>query len=169
MVVCGDFNSVPGSAAHNLLSNGRVDGAHPELATDPFGILRPPSKLQHPLPLVSAYTSLTKQPSLETEAAERQRFSHGRARHGGAHLHQLHQGFHGTLDYIFYTDDTLAPLSLLELPLREECRNKYGGLPNTQCSSDHVALMAEFQWGAARQCSRRPCFFVLNRRLARKC
>jgi hypothetical protein len=22
----------------------------------------------------------------------------------------------GTLDYIFYTDDTLAPLSLLELP-----------------------------------------------------
>ena len=59
--------------------------------------------------------------------------------------------FVGTLDYIFYTDDTLAPLSLLELPSEKECRNKYGGLPNTQCSSDHVALMAEFQWGAARQ------------------
>jgi len=47
---------------------GRVDAAHPELATDPFGILRPPSKLQHPLPLVSAYTALTKQPCLESEA-----------------------------------------------------------------------------------------------------
>ena len=68
MVVCGDFNSIPGSAAHNLLSTGRVDAAHPELATDPFGILRPPSKLQHPLPLVSAYTALTKQPCLESEA-----------------------------------------------------------------------------------------------------
>jgi CCR4-NOT transcription complex subunit 6 len=29
-----------------------------------------------------------------------------------------------------------------------EARSKYGGLPNTQWSSDHVALMAEFQWGA---------------------
>ena len=57
-------------------------------------------------------------------------------------------GFFGTLDYIFYTDDTLAPLSLLELPTEGECRSKYGGLPNTQCSSDHVSLMAEFQWGA---------------------
>ena len=33
-------------------------------------------------------------------------------------------------------------------PTEQECRSKYGGLPNTQCSSDHVSLMAEFQWGA---------------------
>ena len=151
MVVCGDFNSVPGSAAHNLLSNGRVDGAHPELATDPFGILRPPSKLQHPLPLVSAYTALTKQPCLESEAAERQRTRMDAQGTGEPIFTNCTKDFFGTLDYIFYTDDTLAPLSLLELPSEKECRNKYGGLPNTQCSSDHVALMAEFQWGAARQ------------------
>jgi CCR4-NOT transcription complex subunit 6 len=53
----------------------RVDAAHPELATDPFGILRPPSKLQHPLPLVSAYTALTKQPCLEAGAYTRSHFS----------------------------------------------------------------------------------------------
>tara|TARA_B110001450_G_scaffold220096_1_gene215408 strand:- start:47 stop:1639 length:1593 start_codon:yes stop_codon:yes gene_type:complete len=151
MVVCGDFNSVPGSAAHNLLSNGRVDGAHPELATDPFGILRPPSKLQHPLPLVSAYTALSKQPCLESEAADRQRTRMDAQGTGEPIFTNCTDGFFGTLDYIFYTDDTLAPLSLLELPSEKECRNKYGGLPNTQCSSDHVALMAEFQWGAARQ------------------
>ena len=148
MVVCGDFNSVPGSAAHSLLSNGRVDGAHPELATDPFGILRPPSKLQHPLPLVSAYTSLTKQPSLETEAGERLRSRMDARGTGEPIFTNCTDAFHGTLDYIFYTDDTLAPLSLLELPTEQECRSKYGGLPNTQCSSDHVSLMAEFQWGA---------------------
>mmetsp|Transcript_5147 Transcript_5147/g.16836 ORF Transcript_5147/g.16836 Transcript_5147/m.16836 type:complete len:482 (-) Transcript_5147:46-1491(-) len=58
MLVAGDFNSTPGSAPHSLLSQGRVDAGHPELATDPLGILRPPSKLCHSLPLVSAYTSL---------------------------------------------------------------------------------------------------------------
>ncbi len=150
MVVCGDFNSVPGSAAHNLLSDGRVDGAHPELATDPFGILRPPSKLQHPLPLVSAYTALTKQPCLESDAAERQRTRMDAQGTGEPIFTNCTDGFFGTLDYIFYTDDTLAPLSLLELPTEGECRSKYGGLPNTQCSSDHVSLMAEFQWGARR-------------------
>jgi CCR4-NOT transcription complex subunit 6 len=146
MVVCGDFNSVPGSAAHNLLSSGRVDAAHPELATDPFGILRPPSKLQHPLPLVSAYTSLTKQPCLESEAAERQRTRMDAAGTGEPLFTNCTAEFMGALDYIFYTDDTLAPLSLLELPAESEVRAKYGGLPNTQWSSDHVALMAEFQW-----------------------
>ena len=29
MVVCGDFNSEPGSAAHSLLATGRVDANHP--------------------------------------------------------------------------------------------------------------------------------------------
>lgn len=148
MVVCGDFNSTPGSAAHNLLCNGRVDGAHPELATDPFGILRPPSKLQHPLPLVSAYTALTKQPCLESDEAERQRSRMDAAGTGEPIFTNCTKDFFGTLDYIFYTDDTLAPLSLLEVPTEHECRSKYGGLPNTQCSSDHVSLMAEFQWGA---------------------
>jgi CCR4-NOT transcription complex subunit 6 len=41
-----------GSAPHSLLATGRVDAAHPDLATDPLGILRPSSKLCHSLPLV---------------------------------------------------------------------------------------------------------------------
>ena len=47
MVVAGDFNSAPGSAAHALLVRGRVPASHPDLANDPLGILRPASKLQH--------------------------------------------------------------------------------------------------------------------------
>jgi len=60
MLVTGDFNSTPGSAPHSLLANGRVDASHPELATDPLGILRPPSKLCHQLPLMSAYTAMAR-------------------------------------------------------------------------------------------------------------
>ncbi|XP_022897796.1 carbon catabolite repressor protein 4 homolog 1-like [Olea europaea var. sylvestris] len=32
MLVCGDFNSVPGSAPHSLLAMGKVDPLHPDLA-----------------------------------------------------------------------------------------------------------------------------------------
>ncbi|KAK6117515.1 hypothetical protein DH2020_048735 [Rehmannia glutinosa] len=51
MLVCGDFNSVPGSAPHALLAMGKVDPLHPDLAIDPLGILRPTPKLTHQLPL----------------------------------------------------------------------------------------------------------------------
>ncbi|KAG0468581.1 hypothetical protein HPP92_017909 [Vanilla planifolia] len=36
MLVCGDFNSVPGSASHALLATGKVDQLHPDLAVDPL-------------------------------------------------------------------------------------------------------------------------------------
>ncbi|GFP91665.1 carbon catabolite repressor protein 4 homolog 1 [Phtheirospermum japonicum] len=52
MLVCGDFNDVPGSAPHALLALGKVDPLHPDLAIDPLGILRPTAKLTHQLPLV---------------------------------------------------------------------------------------------------------------------
>ncbi|XP_076951804.1 carbon catabolite repressor protein 4 homolog 2-like [Bidens hawaiensis] len=60
MLVCGDFNSVPGSAPHALLAMGKVDPMHPDLAVDPLGILRPITKLTHTLPLVSAYSSFAR-------------------------------------------------------------------------------------------------------------
>ena len=47
--------SPPAAAAHSLLVRGAVSPANPELANDPLGILRPASKLQHQLPLGSAY------------------------------------------------------------------------------------------------------------------
>ncbi len=96
MLVAGDFNAVPGSAAHVLLVRGSVDPAHPvssaktqnmpasapdaqpsihtsrrclivsqELSNDPLGILRPASKLQHQLPLASAYTAVAAAPDAD--------------------------------------------------------------------------------------------------------
>lgn len=60
MLVCGDFNSMPGSAPHTLLALGKVDPMHQDLVVDPLGILRPASKLTHQLPLVSAYSSFAR-------------------------------------------------------------------------------------------------------------
>ena len=58
MLVAGDFNATPGSAAHTLLVRGAVPPSNPELANDPLGILRPASKLAHHLPLGSAYVAV---------------------------------------------------------------------------------------------------------------
>ncbi|CAI7853455.1 unnamed protein product, partial [Closterium sp. NIES-53] len=98
MLVAGDFNSVPGSAPHSLLATGRVDANHPELATDPLGILRPASKLCHQLPLVSAYASLSRGGSV----AERQRRRMD-ASSSEPLFTNVTRDFMGTLDYTFYT------------------------------------------------------------------
>jgi CCR4-NOT transcription complex subunit 6 len=163
MVVCGDFNSTPGSAAHCLLSSGRVDGGHPELGTDPLGILRPASKLCHALPLSSAYAAAARAPPPGGDAA---------LPDGGAAAEALRQrldapppggtgeprftnctrDFVGTLDYIFYTRDSLAPTALLELPDEATLRGPRGngGLPSAVLSSDHVAIMSAFAWAPRR-------------------
>ncbi|KAL4571619.1 hypothetical protein LXL04_018382 [Taraxacum kok-saghyz] len=141
MLVCGDFNSVPGSAPHALLAIGKVDPMHQDLAVDPLGILRPATKLTHTLPLVSAYSSF--------------------ARHGGGLGYEQQKrrvdpntneplftnctrDFIGTLDYIFYSADSLSVESLLEL-LDEDSLRKDTALPSPEWSSDHIALLAEFR------------------------
>lgn len=54
-------------------------------------------------------------------------------------------GFRGTLDYVLYTSNSLAPTAILELPDETEVRPRAGtGLPNETWSSDHIALLAEF-------------------------
>lgn len=55
--------------------------------------------------------------------------------------------FKGTLDYILYTSDSLAPGALLELPEEAEVKPRpSAGLPNDTWSSDHIALMAAFHY-----------------------
>ena len=58
------------------------------------------------------------------------------------------KGFKGTLDYILYTNTSLVPTAVLELPSETEVL-MHGGqgevMPNAQFSSDHIALLSEFQ------------------------
>ncbi|KAE8661226.1 Carbon catabolite repressor protein 4-like protein 2 [Hibiscus syriacus] len=140
MLVSGDFNSVPGSAPHSLLATGKVDPMHTDLLVDPLGILQPRRKLTHQLPLVSAYSSFVRGvgPGLE----------HHRRRMdlstGEPLFTNFTRDFRGTLDYIFYTADSLTVESLLEL-LDDGRSRKDTALPSPEWSSDHIALLAAFR------------------------
>ncbi|XP_048426421.1 carbon catabolite repressor protein 4 homolog 1-like [Pyrus x bretschneideri] len=141
MLVCGDFNSVPGSAPHTLLAMGKVDPSHPDLQVDPLNILRPLSKLIHQLPLVSAYSSFARLGVGLGMEQQRRRMD---PTTNEPLFTNCTRDFIGTLDYIFYTADSLTVESLLEL-LDEESLRKDTALPSPEWSSDHIALLAEFR------------------------
>ncbi|CAL0326668.1 unnamed protein product [Lupinus luteus] len=140
MLVCGDFNSVPESAPHALLAMGKVDPSHPDLAVDPLNILHPLNRLAHQLPLVSAYSSFARTAGLGFEQHKRRLDS---TTNEPLFTH-FTRDFIGSLDYIFYTADSLVVESLLEL-LDEESLRKDTALPSPEWSSDHIALLAEFR------------------------
>ncbi|KAK9075827.1 hypothetical protein SSX86_004156 [Deinandra increscens subsp. villosa] len=137
MLVCGDFNSVPGSAPHALLAIGKVDPMHQDLAVDPLGILRPATKLTHTLPLVSAYSSFAR-------IGYEQQKKRVDPNTNEPLFTNCTRDFIGTLDYIFYSADSLTVESLLEL-LDEDSLRKDTALPSPEWSSDHIALLAEFR------------------------
>ncbi|EPS63174.1 hypothetical protein M569_11614, partial [Genlisea aurea] len=140
MLVCGDFNSVPGSAPHSLLAVGKVEHLHPDLVVDPLGIVRPATKLTHQLPLVSAYAAFGR---AGNGLALEQRRKIDPATHEPLFTNCT-RDFIGTSDYIFYSADSLSVESLLEL-LDEEGVRKDTALPSPEWSSDHIALLAEFR------------------------
>lgn len=141
MLVCGDFNSVPGSAPHALLAMGKVDPMHPDLAGDPLNILRPATKLTHQLPLVSAYSSFARIGAGLGFEQQRRRMDPNT---NEPLFTNCTRDFIGTLDYIFYSADSLTVESLLEL-LDEDSLRKDTALPSPEWSSDHIALLAEFR------------------------
>ncbi|KAF5190294.1 Carbon catabolite repressor protein, partial [Thalictrum thalictroides] len=141
MLVCGDFNSIPGSAPHSLLAMGKVDPIHPDLSIDPFLIVRPLSKLTHQLPLVSAYSSFARMS--RGLGLEQQRMRMDPSTNEPLFTY-CSRDFFCTVDYIFYTADSLTVESLLEL-LDEENLRKDTALPSPEWSSDHIALLAEFR------------------------
>eukprot|EP00887_Chlorella_sp_A99_P001164 scaffold14.g1164.t1 len=166
MLVAGDFNTVPGSgerlfllmerlahlfvAAHSLLVRGAVSPANPELSNDPLGILRPASKLQHQLPLASAYGAVAAAGGGADADADHAALRQRRRldpTSGEPRFTNITQDFRGTLDYILYTTDSLVPSATLELPDETEIRTKSNaGLPNDTWSSDHIALCVEMQY-----------------------
>ncbi|XP_052173430.1 carbon catabolite repressor protein 4 homolog 1-like [Diospyros lotus] len=141
MLVCGDFNSVPGSAPHALLAMGKVDPMHPDLVLDPIGILRPAGKLTHQLPLVSAYSSFARMGVGLGLEQHRRRMD---PTTNEPLFTNCTRDFIATVDYIFYSADSLTVESLLEL-LDEDSLRKDTALPSPEWSSDHIALLAEFR------------------------
>ncbi|KAG2423839.1 hypothetical protein HXX76_014999 [Chlamydomonas incerta] len=149
MLVAGDFNSVPGSPAHCLLVKGKIDSNMMDSANDPLHLLKD-QKMSHSLPLSSAVANLHDAP-LSADGRlykQRQRLD---AKHHEPLFTNLTKDFKGTLDYIFYTTTSLQPTAILELPTEADVATRPDdltnlSLPNQQYSSDHLAIMAEFQY-----------------------
>lgn len=143
MLVAGDFNSVPGSPAHSLLTKGRVDQAAVE-AIDPLRFLRD-QKLSHTLPLTSAYSTVWDASNAHDGKLAKQKQRLDSKLHE-PHFTNVSKDFRGTLDYILFTNNSLVPTAVLELPAESEVVSGNEHMPNAQYSSDHLALLAEFQY-----------------------
>nr|XP_023918896.1 carbon catabolite repressor protein 4 homolog 1-like isoform X2 [Quercus suber]POF02336.1 carbon catabolite repressor protein 4 like 2 [Quercus suber] len=135
LIICGDFNSRPGSDPYNFVVKGSADCISKK-ANDPLGIYQY-LKLQHSLSLVSAYSSF-----LHSDGVEEQRRKMNSQTSEPAFTYFSDKSL-GTLDYIFYTDNSLIVESLLELVDRESIDSN--GIPSPAWPSDHIALIASFR------------------------
>ncbi|KAJ3061146.1 Glucose-repressible alcohol dehydrogenase transcriptional effector [Podochytrium sp. JEL0797] len=119
VVICGDFNSLPGSGVHALLSNGSVPRDHADFSKYTYG----------------AYT--------------REGISHGFRLHsayevpGELEFTNLTPQFRGVIDYIWYGGERLGVAGVLG-NVDQEYVVKGGvvGFPNAHHPSDHVPIMA---------------------------
>lgn len=119
LLMCGDFNSNPGSAAYNLIANGHLPESHPDLEKRLYGNLSRIG-MTHPFKLKSAYGSI-----------------------GELSFTNYTPDFIDILDYVWYSSNTLHVSALLGEVDKEYLR-RVPGFPNFHFPSDHIALFAEF-------------------------
>jgi len=125
-LICGDFNSTPDSAVYEYIRTGCIRPDHKELKTDPCGLL---SSIQfgHPLKLSSAYEACSgKEPEYTNYTDE----------------------FKGTLDYIFFSSESLAVLAISEVDAESHLKQETA-LPSSTRPSDHLSLVAAFTFREA--------------------
>jgi len=140
VVLCGDFNSLSGSAPHSLLTKGYVDPLHEEISD-----YHPSIKLmfRHRIPLASAYFMYSRCNLPLQDALKKMDGKTGEPRFT-TFIENSRGKFQGTVDYIFYHATKLKLVSLLELIDEEEVRHR--ALPSVNHSSNHIPIAAEFSY-----------------------
>lgn len=119
LLICGDINSAPGSAAYNVIANGGLTEEHPELGKRMYGNLSR-NGMSHPFKLKSAYGAI-----------------------GELAFTNYTPDFNDILDYIWYSSTALHVTGLLG-EVEKGYLQKVPGFPNYHFPSDHLALLAEF-------------------------
>jgi len=122
LIICGDFNSEPESAVHELLTECCLQRHHPELEDeeDSVRILPDQSEIYHNLDLASAMqTALGSEPAFTNYTAD----------------------WNGTLDYILYSPMRIRLMAVAAIPSPQEITPESGpGLPSSVYPSDHLML-----------------------------
>jgi CCR4-NOT transcription complex subunit 6 len=151
MIVAGDLNSIPGSAPHVLMMKQHVELGHRDLEKDPLSLFTGQNcgnKLSHSLSLQSAYAAAMNS-TVASADVEKMKSRLDTQYNEPKHTNITHD-FKAALDYICCSTPDLKTTALLELPdlpsmLQGDLSS---GLPNNSWPSDHIALMAEFQFTA---------------------
>ena len=120
LILTGDLNSLHDSAVYEFLQRGSVAPGHPEVQEDPQGVLEH-MELRHGLQLRDAHAVL-----------------------GPGVCTNFTGAFSGVLDYIWYTAERLRAVRVMEQVDRATL-TAHTALPSPQYSSDHIALMCEFE------------------------
>lgn len=120
MIVCGDFNSGPGSPVYELITKQTLDANHNDFTGRNYGVLSNDG-MSHNFTLKST-NALMEQPFITNYTPE----------------------FVDELDHIFYSSKSLRPIGALG-EIDPEYLKRVPGFPNQHFPSDHLALMAEFK------------------------
>jgi CCR4-NOT transcription complex subunit 6 len=129
-IICGDFNSLPGSAVHEYLSNGFIDAKSNNYGT----LYETYSSLFATDDLVKAYMD-QKSGIQSIKSAYRDETV------TMPYSNFVVDKFQGVIDYIWYSGDQLQTLALA----KEENYDHIVSLPDEQHPSDHLPLVAQFE------------------------
>lgn len=141
VVMCGDFNSFPGTIPVAFLLNGVVDSSHPHWQSAPsFRWARTPSKGDGSGPEGGCPN-------------ENARVLAGRIEHpfhlvsgcGIPEFTNFAGTFVGTLDYIFVDNNRLQVCSVFPFFTAAEAAEEVA-LPSSKLPSDHVAIVCDLAW-----------------------
>eukprot|EP00915_Cephaloidophora_sp_WS-2016_P003223 GHVH01004343.1.p1 GENE.GHVH01004343.1~~GHVH01004343.1.p1 ORF type:complete len:1027 (+),score=99.69 GHVH01004343.1:378-3458(+) len=164
VLICGDFNSMPGSIVYSYLIHGKADWNHPEIECDKRGLLRIAcniSSLEHKLKIRSMNAECL---CVETDANINRYYS-SMEEQNILKPHRQSLGlteplwtnstpsFAGCLDYVFYEYQRLKCTHVMRLPSQNKLyrESEYNCaetpfLPMISRPSDHVPVFGKFQW-----------------------
>ena len=118
IVICGDFNPLPGSAVYQFLTHAHLPKGHADLTGRSYGPYTD-DDLHHRFRLASAYAALGELPFTNRTP-----------------------GFTGTIDFVWYTVDRLGVCGVLG-PVPADYSDRIVGMPTPHFPSDHVSLFVE--------------------------
>jgi len=131
LIVCGDFNSVPGSGVYDFLSTGSIPSTHPDFMSHLYGKYTSDG-LKHRLGLKSAYAGAGELP-----------------------MTNYTPSFKDAIDYIFYSTSNLSVNAVLG-EVDKSYLEKVVGFPNAHFPSDHICIGSEFRVRPPREAPTRP-------------
>ncbi|KFH40375.1 Glucose-repressible alcohol dehydrogenase transcriptional effector-like protein [Hapsidospora chrysogenum ATCC 11550] len=123
LLVCGDFNSTEDSSVYDLLTKGRVSPDHPELSNYQYGSFTRDG-IEHPFSLRDAYAHTKR-------TADELPFTN------------YTPGFTDTIDYIWYSTNSLEVVSVLGPP-DAGYLTRIPAFPYWHFPADHIQIMSEF-------------------------